>query len=152
MSKEMIVVGVGVLGILMGSGIGYIASETLQEPQEIVTKTEVVQEELSNEDLEELCKGLTDEEKKNVLEVQEEVKSLQMMLADREAELDKLKAQKHSSEKAQKAARAKWKAMEEEIATLQVQLAAAEQERDELKVELQETLVELKTSQENTEV
>ena len=73
MSKEMIVVGVGVLGILMGSGIGYIASETLQEPQEIVTKTEVVQEELSNEDLEELCKGLTEEEKKNVLEVQEEV-------------------------------------------------------------------------------
>ena len=83
MSKEMIVVGVGVLGILMGSGIGYIASETLQEPQEIVTKTEVVEEELSNEDLEELCKGLTDEERKNVLEVREEVKSLQMMLADR---------------------------------------------------------------------
>ena len=63
MSKQMIVVGVGVLGILMGSGIGYIASEALQEPQEIVTKTEVVQEELSNEDLEELCKGLTDDEK-----------------------------------------------------------------------------------------
>ena len=63
----------------------------------------MVQEELSNEDLEELCKGLTDEEKKNVLEVQEEVKSLQMMLADREAELEKLKAQKHSSEQAQKA-------------------------------------------------
>ena len=151
MSKEMIVVGVGVLGILMGSGIGYITSETLREPQEIVTKTEVVQEELSNEDLEELCKGLTDEEKKNVLEVQEEVKSLQMMLSDREAELEKLKAQKHSSEQAQKAARKKWKAMEEEIATLQVQLAAAEQERDELKVELQETLVELKKQVKKTQ-
>ena len=38
MSKEMIVVGVGVLGILMGSGIGYIASETLQEPQKEIVK------------------------------------------------------------------------------------------------------------------
>ena len=79
---------------LVGSIVGYIASETLQEPQEVVTQTQVVQEELSNEDLEELCKGLTDEEKKNVLEVQEEVKSLQMTIADRETrELDKLKAQ-----------------------------------------------------------
>ena len=69
MSKQIVVVGVGVLGILMGSGIGYIASETLQDPQEVVTKTEIVQEELSNEDLEELCKGLTDDEKKNILEV-----------------------------------------------------------------------------------
>ena len=151
MSKQMVVVGVGVLGVLVGSAVGYVASETLQEPQEVVTQTQVVQEELSNEDLEELCKGLTDEEKKNVLEVQEEVKSLQMTLADREAELDKLKEQKHNTEKARKAARAKWKAMEEEIATLQIQLAAAEQERDELKVELQETLVELKKQVKKTQ-
>ena len=151
MSKQMVIVGVGVLGVLVGSIVGYIASETLQEPQEVVTQTQVVQEELSNEDLEELCKGLTDEEKKNVLEVQEEVKSLQLELADREAELDKLKAQKHKTEKARQAARAKWKAMEEEIATLQIQLAAAEQERDELKVELQETLVELKKQVKKTQ-
>ena len=151
MSKQMVVVGVGVLGVLVGSAVGYVASETLQEPQEVVTQTQVVQEELSNEDLEELCKGLTDEEKKNVLEVQEEVKFLQMTLADREAELDKLKEQKYKTEKARKAARAKWKAMEEEIATLQIQLAAAEQERDDLKVELQETLVELKKQVKKTQ-
>ena len=151
MSKQMIVVGVGVLGVFLGSAVGYIASETLQEPQEVVTKTQIVQEELSNEDLEELCKGLTDEEKKNVLEVQEEVKLLQLTLADREAELDKLKEQKHNTEKARKAARAKWKVMEEEIATLQIQLAAAEQERDDLKVELQETLVELKKQVKKTQ-
>ena len=151
MSKQMVVVGVGVLGVLLGSVVGYIASETLQEPQEVVTQTQVVQEELSNEDLEELCKGLTDEEKKNVLEVQEEVKLLQLTLADREAELDKLKEQKHNTEKARKTARAKWKVMEEEIATLQIQLAAAEQERDDLKVELQETLVELKKQVKKTQ-
>jgi len=150
-SKQMVVVGVGVLGVLLGSVVGYIASETLQEPQEVVTQTQVVQEELSNEDLEELCKGLTDEEKKNVLEVQEDVKLLQLTLADREAELDKLKEQKHNTEKARKAARAKWKVMEEEIATLQIQLAAAEQERDDLKVELQETLVELKKQVKKTQ-
>ena len=151
MSKQMVIVGVGVMGVLVGSVIGYVASETLQEPQEVVTKTQVVQEELSNEDLEELCKGLTDAEKKNVLEVQEEVKSLQLTLADREAELEKLKEQKYNTEKARKAARLKWKAMEEEIATLQIQLAAAEQERDELKVELQETLVELKKQVKKTQ-
>ena len=151
MSKQMVIVGVGVMGVLVGSVIGYVASETLQEPQEVVTKTQVVQEELSNEDLEELCKGLTDAEKKNVLEVQEEVKSLQLTLADREAELEKLKEQKYNTEKARKAARVKWKAMEEEIATLQIQLAAAEQERDELKVELQETLVELKKQVKKTQ-
>ena len=151
MSKQMVIVGVGVLGVLVGSAIGYVASETLQEPQEVVTKTQVVQEELSNEDLEELCKGLTDAEKKNVLEVQEVVKSLQLTLADREAELEKLKEQKYNTEKARKAARVKWKAMEEEIATLQIQLAAAEQERDELKVELQETLVELKKQVKKTQ-
>ena len=55
---------VGVLGVFMGSIVGYIASETLQEPQ-VVTQTQVVQEELSNEDLEELCKKVSpDEEKK----------------------------------------------------------------------------------------
>ena len=151
MSKQMVVIGVGVIGVLLGAMVGYVASETLQEPQEVVTQTQIVQEELSNEDLEELCKGLTDEEKKNVLEVQEEVKLLQLTLADRESELDKLKAQKHNTEKARKAARAKWKAMEEEIATLQIQLAAAEQERDDLKVELQETLVELKKQVKKTQ-
>lgn len=151
MSKQTMVIGIGLLGIFIGAGVGYVASEALQEPQEVVTQTQVVQEELSNEDLEELCKGLTDEEKKNVLEVQEEVKSLQLVLADREAELEKMKAQKHSNEKSRKAAQAKWKAMEQEIATLQIQLAAAEQERDELKVELQNTLVELKKQVKKTQ-
>ena len=46
MSKQMIVVGVGVLGVVLGSAVGYIASETLQEPQEVVTQTQIVQEEL----------------------------------------------------------------------------------------------------------
>jgi chromosome segregation ATPase len=143
--------GVGLLGVFVGMGIGYVAVQSLAEPQEVITQTQVVQEELSNEDLEELCKGLTDAEKRNVLEVQEEVKSLQSTLADREAELEKLKAEKHTTDQARKAARAKWKAMEEEIATLQIQLAAAEQERDELKVELQNTLVELKKQVKKTQ-
>jgi len=151
MSKQVLLVGIGMFGVLVGSGIGYMASESLQEPQEIITETKVVTEELSDEDLAELCKGLTDEEKRNVLEVQEDVKNLQATLADREAELDRLKKEKHTTEKARKAAQAKWKAMEEEIATLQVQLAAAEQERDELKVELQNTLVELKKQVKQTQ-
>lgn len=151
MSKQLLMTGIGVFGVLVGSGLGYVASQSFQEPQEVVTQTQVVTQELSNEDLEELCKGLTDEEKKNVLEIQREVNDLQSVLADREAQLEKLKRQQHSTEEARKAARAKWKEMEEEIATLHIQLAAAEQERDELKVELQNTLTELKKQVKKTQ-
>ena len=151
MSKQMLITGVGLFGVMVGSGLGYVASQSLQAPQDVVTQTQVVTEDLSDEDLAELCRGLTDEEKKNVLEVQEEVKSLQTTLADRESELEKMKQQQHNTEEARKAARVKWKAMEGEIALLQVQLASAEQERDDLKVELQNTLVELKKQVKKTQ-
>ena len=137
MSKQMVVVGVGVLGVFVGSAVGYVASETLQEPQEVVTQTQVVQEELSNEDLEELCKGLTDEEKKNVLEVQEEVKLLQMTLADREAELEKLKEQKYTAQKRlEKQLVQSGKQWKKRLLRCKFNLPLAEQERDELKVEI----------------
>ena len=151
MSKQMLITGVGLFGVMVGSGLGYVASQSLQDPQEVVTQTQVVTEELSDEDLAELCRGLTDEEKRNVLEVQEEVKNLQATLSDRESELDKMKQQQFKTEEARKAARIKWKAMEEEIASLHVQLASAEQERDDLKVELQNTLVELKKQVKKTQ-
>lgn len=151
MSKQMLIIGVGLFGVMVGSGLGYVASQSLQDPQEVVTQTQVVTEELSDEDLAELCRGLTDEEKRNVLEVQEEVKNLQATLSDREDELNKMKQQQFKTEEARKAARIKWKAMEEEIASLHVQLASAEQERDDLKVELQNTLVELKKQVKKTQ-
>ena len=151
MSKQMLIIGVGLFGVMVGSGLGYVASQSLQDPQDVVTQTQVVTEELSDEDLAELCRGLTDEEKRNVLEVQEEVKNLQATLSDREDELNKMKQQQFKTEEARKAARIKWKAMEEEIASLHVQLASAEQERDDLKVELQNTLVELKKQVKKTQ-
>ena len=151
MSKQMLIIGVGLFGVMVGSGLGYVASQSLQDPQDVVMQTQVVTEELSDEDLAELCRGLTDEEKRNVLEVQEEVKNLQATLSDREDELDKMKQQQFKTEEARKAARIKWKAMEEEIASLHVQLASAEQERDDLKVELQNTLVELKKQVKKTQ-
>ena len=63
MSKQMLITGVGLFGVMVGSGLGYVASQSLQAPQDVVTQTQVVTEDLSDEDLAELCRGLTDEEK-----------------------------------------------------------------------------------------
>lgn len=139
----MMNIGIGVVGLLIGGIIGYIAYSTLNPPKQITVETELTQKELTDEELEALCADLTDEEKRNVLVVQEEVKSLQEQVADREAELTKLKKKIKKSEIGREAAKKRWKELEEEIALLQVKLAATEQERDELKVELQSTLKEL---------
>ena len=151
MSNQWLMTGVGVVGLTIGGLLGYVATATFQEPQEVITEMQTIQAEISDEDLEELCSKLTDAQKKNVLEVQEEVKSLQQQIADREVELDRLRGQMKKDKKSKAQAQKKWKAMEAEIATLQVQLAAAEQERDSLKVELQETLVELKKQVKETQ-
>lgn len=143
MSNQMMSIGIGVAGAILGCFVGYIAYSTLNPPQQITVETESTQKELTDEELEALCTNLTNEEKKNVLQVQAEVKSLQEQVADREAELTKLKQKIRASEKGQEAAKKRWKELESEVALLQVRLAAAEQERDELKVELQTTLKEL---------
>ena len=143
MSNHMMSIGIGVAGVLIGCFMGYVAYSTLNLPQQITVETEMMQKELTDEELETLCAHLTEEERKNVLDVQAEVKSLQEQMADREAELMKLKQTIKKSEKGREIAKKRWKELEGEIALLQVKLAAAEQERDELKVELQTTLKEL---------
>ena len=134
---------VGLTGAVIGIGIGYVAYSTLNPPEKVIVEAAPVMEELSDEDLETLCAGLTEQERKTVLTVQAEVKGLQEQLLEREAELERLDKKIKSNELSRKAARKKWEALQGEIASLEVKLAAAEQERDELKVELQETLVEL---------
>ena len=111
--------------------------------QEITVETNVIEKELTDEDLEALCAELTDTERNTVLTVQAEVKSLQEQVGEREAELLKLKTKIKNADIGRKAAKKRGEELEKEIALLHVRLAAAEQERDELKVELQDTLKEL---------
>ena len=151
MAQQWFIPVVGIVGLALGGGLGYLATTTFQEPQEVITETQTVQAELTDEDLQKLCSGLTEAEKRNVLEVQSEVQNLQEQIADREAELERLKASMEKDKANQAAARKKWKEREEEIANLQIQLAVVEQERDDLKVELQETLVELKKQVKQTQ-
>ena len=143
MSSQMVNAGIGMAGLLVGAFVGYLANQAFNPPETIVAEPEVIKEEISNEELASLCQELTDAEKQNVLDVQNKVSSLQEQLAEKEAELARIKRSAQKNEKSRKAAQQKWTKMEEEIAGLYIKLAAAEQERDELKEELQETLVEL---------
>lgn len=139
--KSIVAIGVG--GVVAGGVIGYILTNSFMEPEIITVEPEIVKEELTDQELENLCQHLTDAEKKNVLEVQKEVSSLQSQIQNKEAEIEELKAKIYKDEASKAAAQKKWKAMEKELASLQIQLAAAEKERDDLKVELKETLVKL---------
>jgi hypothetical protein len=143
MSNQLVSAGIGVAGLLFGSMIGYVAYKAFNPPETIVAEPEIIKEEISIEELEELCAELTSAEKANVLEVQGKVRSLQEQLIEKEAELERLKKEAKKSGKSKDDAKKKWKEMEEEIARLQIQLASAEQERDDLKKELQQTLVKL---------
>lgn len=143
MSSHLMKIGIGVVGILIGGLVGYVAHSTLSPMQEITVETNVIEKELTDEDLEALCAELTDTERNTVLTVQAEVKSLQEQVGEREAELLKLKTKIKNADIGRKAAKKRWEELEKEIALLHVRLAAAEQERDELKVELQDTLKEL---------
>jgi len=131
------------LGIIAGAIVGYVANSLFSEPEINIPPPVVLKEEISEEDLMELCEELTDEEKARVLEVQDRVRSLQEELADKEAELGQLREQQEVDEAQQVEARRVWREMEAEVASLRVQLAEAEAERDELRVELTETLQDL---------
>lgn len=144
MSNQMAPVVLGVLSLVGGLTLGWVGHNMLSEP-EIIEKeiTKIEKEEITDEELLALCETLSEEEKRDVLGVAQEVLNLQEQLSEKEAELERLQSESELDEVRQAAAREKWKEMEQEIATLRVQLASAVQERDELKVELQETLVQL---------
>ena len=90
-----------------------LANQAFNPPETIVAEPEVIKEEISDEELESLCQELTDAEKQNVLDVQNKVSSLQEQLAEKEAELARIKRSAQKNEKSRKAAQQKWKKMEE---------------------------------------
>jgi len=131
------------IGVIAGAILGYVANLMFSEPEINIPPPVVLKEEISDEDLMELCEELTDEEKARVLEVQDRVRSLQEELADKEAQLVALQDQQEVDEARQAEARRVWRDMEAEVASLRVQLAEAEAERDQLRVELTDTLQDL---------
>ena len=127
MSNQLVSTGIGVVGLLFGSLIGVVGYKACNPPEDTsyyernCTGTEKAEEDAEQPQLE--------EEEKTVLEAQAQVKSLQEQLAEKEAELVRMKKQEKQNKSSKAAAQAKWREMEDEIARLQIQLAAAEQER-----------------------
>ena len=130
-------------GILLGGIVGYAAHATFSEPEVVVPPPEIIEKEISDEDLARLCETLTEDEKTKVVQAQERVLSLQDELASKEAALAEYKAKEITDDKRRKAAQKKWREMESELETLREQLVVAEEERDVLRVELKQTLRDL---------
>ncbi len=104
---------------------------------------QVIKEELTEEELLEICSELVEDGQTKAMKAQERVADLQSQLAEREAALAELKAQDIKDEAKRKAAAKRWREMEAEIEQLTTELAEAETERDQLRTELKETLVQL---------
>ncbi len=130
-------------GILLGGAVGYLAHATFAEPEVVIPEPEIIEQQISDEDLARLCEVLTTDEKTKVVAAQERVVQLQDELAAKEAALSEYKAKEITDEKRRKAAAKKWKEMEAEIESLKSKLQVAEQERDTLRVELKQTLKDL---------
>jgi hypothetical protein len=144
MSNQRAIIGLGVFALVLGLVFGWVGNSMLTEP-EIIEKevTRIEKEQLSDEDLLELCETMTEDQKKDILGVAQEVQILQEVLAEKEAELERMKSDAEQDEERRAAAAAQWREMEAEISSLREQLDVAIEERDQLKEELQETLVEL---------
>ncbi len=138
--------GTLVAGILLGGLVGYVAHAMFAPPEPapvILPPPEIIEQQITDEDLARLCEELTDDEKTRVVAAQEKVVQLQSELDKKEAALAEYKAKEITDEKRRRAAAQKWKEMEAEIASLKAQLETAEQERDTLRVELKQTLKDL---------
>lgn len=129
---------------MLGVAIGWVvASSNPPEPEVVVPPPEIIEQQISDEDLARLCEELTDDEKTKVVAAQERVMSLQEELDKREALLAEYKSKEITDEKRRAAAAKKWREMEAEVESLRAQLAVAEKERDVLREDLKQTLKDL---------
>ena len=138
-STPLVIAGL-LIGGICGGILGYALHRFTVEPK-IVEK--VVQKELSDQELLALCEQVSPDERSKLLGAQRKVEDLEAVLAEREAELTRLKAEGEKDQSRREAAAKQWRQMEAEIAQLKTERDAAVQERDQLRVELQQTLKEL---------
>ncbi|MCK6504993.1 hypothetical protein L6R53_16615 [Myxococcota bacterium] len=130
------------IGALSGAVVGWIAHSMTAEPQVVEKQTEV-EKQLTEEQIEALCKEVTPDERSKLLGAQRKVEDLETMLAEKEALLAELKGKQETDAARRQAAAKQWKEMEAEIERLKTERDTAVTERDALRTELQQTLKEL---------
>ncbi len=137
-----------IVAVLAASAIGCVlgfAARYLTTPPPPKPEPQVIRQELTPEQLAELCEPEFKDERESLIQAQTKVKSLESELDTKNRELAQLKADAEKNSANREAAAKKWKAKEAEIESLKAQLAEAKKERDDIMVELQDTIRELKT-------
>lgn len=143
-SNTLLALGGLGLGAAVGAGLYALLAKptTVEVP---VTKVEVIEKELSAEDLELLCSSTVQDDRGRLEDAQKEVLDLRAQLEAREKTLATAKAAVEKDATRRAAAAKKWKEMEAEIEQLKTQLVQVEEERDALTVQLKETVKELQS-------
>lgn len=158
--NRMMALVLGALTLLtVGMGVGYgVNAMTEDSVQVVMSEPTVIRQELSDEELAELCADETRDERTALTGAQARVDTLQEQLARRETELEEYRAQSDKDRARSAEATARYREMEEKLATaekeiegLTMRLAMAEAERDEALVELKETVEALNSQIQETE-
>ena len=134
------VLAASAIGCVLGFAARYL---TAPEPEPLKLEPQIIQQELSAEELAALCEPEFKDERQTLIDAQAKVKTLQGDLDAKEKELAELKADAEKNTANREAAVKKWKAKELEIADLRIQLSQAQGERDQIKTELEQTIKEL---------
>jgi predicted nucleic acid-binding Zn-ribbon protein len=150
----------GALTLLtLGMGIGYgVNAMTHDAVKVVMSEPTVILQELSDEEISELCADETRDERTALTGSQARVDSLQEQLAQTETELDNLRAQAAKGRARSAETSAKYLEMEQKldeaesaIEDLTMRLAMAEAERDDALIELKKTVVALNVQIKETE-
>ena len=158
--NRMMMMVLGALSLLtLGMGLGYAVNAMTSDSVELVmSEPRVIKQELSDEELSELCSDETRDERTALTGAQARVDTLQEQLAQRETEIENLRAETEKNRARSAGASAKYREMEEKLVSaekqvedLTMRLAMAEAERDEALVELKETVEALNNQIEQTE-
>ncbi len=158
--NRAIMLVLGALTLLtLGMGVGYgVNAMTSDSVKVVMSEPTVIKQELSDEELAELCADETRDERTALTGAQARVDTLQEQLAQRENEIEAMRAETEKNRARSAEATAKYREMEERLAEAEAQvedltmrLAMAEAERDEALVELKETVEALNDQIEQTE-
>lgn len=131
------------IGGTLGGGLGFAAHAIFAKPPPVKIEPKIVQQQLTPEELAQLCAPEFKDERQTLIEAQSKVKSLQTDLDARVVELAKYKADAEKTAANREEAVKRWKAKEAEIADLRVKLAEAQGQRDEIMTQLQATIKDL---------
>ncbi len=141
------------LGVLLGAGAGYFIHAEIADPVAIIVeRPEIIQQQLTTDELAELCSENVKPEREKLMDAQATVEGLQTELQARETELAAYKLQAEEDEARKEGAIRRWRAMEAEIEQLKADLSIAETERDDLMVELKDTIYKLEVQIQETRV